>query len=212
MTDLSGTGRVGDDLYLIAHHERHGRPYVQPRALGLGLAGSLLTELMLEGHVGIWNGQLVVTDNRRPDEALADRLLKQLVSEYEHHSVRDWLLYIARTAADDISRRLEVAGYLVRSGRRWRGNRLVPVDADSAFAPMLRARAALDASGPPTDDDAVLAGLITACGLGFRLAQYAPTEAGRSVDQAIAQLDAGLRDLIIQTRAAVESALLAHRM
>ncbi len=38
MTGLSGTGRVGDDLYLIAHHEISGKPYVQPRALGLGLA------------------------------------------------------------------------------------------------------------------------------------------------------------------------------
>ena len=44
---LSGTGRLADDLYLMAHHELTGRPFVQPRALGTGLAGGLLAELML---------------------------------------------------------------------------------------------------------------------------------------------------------------------
>jgi hypothetical protein len=43
---LSGTGLVGDDLWLLAHHEVIGRPYLQARQLGLGLAGGLLAELM----------------------------------------------------------------------------------------------------------------------------------------------------------------------
>ena len=51
MPGLSGTGRVADDLYLMAHHEISGKPYVQPRALGLGLAGGLLADLMLAGHI-----------------------------------------------------------------------------------------------------------------------------------------------------------------
>jgi len=44
---LSGIGQVADDLYLMAHHEVTGKPFVQPRALGAGLAGALLAELML---------------------------------------------------------------------------------------------------------------------------------------------------------------------
>ncbi len=40
MAGLNGTGRVGDDLWLMAHHERSGKTCVQPRALGLGLAGA----------------------------------------------------------------------------------------------------------------------------------------------------------------------------
>jgi hypothetical protein len=31
---LSGTGRLADDLYLMAHHEVTGKPYLQPRAAG----------------------------------------------------------------------------------------------------------------------------------------------------------------------------------
>lgn len=49
MTGLNGTGRVADDLYLMAHQDINGKPYVQPRALGLGLAGGLLAELTLGG-------------------------------------------------------------------------------------------------------------------------------------------------------------------
>ena len=44
---LSGTGLVADDLYLMAHDDRSGKPYLQPQALGIGLAGALLAELML---------------------------------------------------------------------------------------------------------------------------------------------------------------------
>jgi hypothetical protein len=42
VTGLSGTGRLADDLYLLAHHEITGKPHLQPRAAGLGLAGALL--------------------------------------------------------------------------------------------------------------------------------------------------------------------------
>ena len=48
---LGGTGRVADDLYLMAHHEVSGRPLLQPRALGTGLAAALLAELMLGGSI-----------------------------------------------------------------------------------------------------------------------------------------------------------------
>ncbi len=47
MTALTGTGRLADDIYLLAHHEVSGRPFLQPRAAGLGLAGGLLAELVL---------------------------------------------------------------------------------------------------------------------------------------------------------------------
>jgi hypothetical protein len=40
---LDGTGRMGDDLYLLAHNDVTGEPSVQPRPLGLrlGLADGL---------------------------------------------------------------------------------------------------------------------------------------------------------------------------
>ncbi len=212
MTGLCGTGRVADDLYLMAHREVSGKPYVQPRALGLGLAGGLLAELMLAGHISLWHGEVVAAGRTAPGKGLTGHLLGLLAGEHERHPLRDWLLFVACTATGDVARRLERAGYLTRAGGRWRGERWVPVDADSAFAPLLRARAALDPCQPLTAHNAVLAGLVTGCGLGFRLAQYTPSRAGRTVGEAVAQLTPGLREVVAQTQAAVDSALLAHRV
>ena len=50
---LGGTGLVADDLWLLGHDDRSGKPQLQPRALGIGLAGALLAELMLAGWVGL---------------------------------------------------------------------------------------------------------------------------------------------------------------
>jgi hypothetical protein len=215
MAGLSGTGLVADDLYLLAHNDVTGRPYVQPRALGLGLAGGLLAELMLAGVLGLWDEAVVITGRVPLEDRLARQVLSQVTSEYQRHPVRDWLLYVGRTAAQDVARRLERAGYLAQTGGwdRWRtGCRWRPVDRDNAFAPVLRVRAVLDASRVPVVEGVVLAGLAEACGLGFRLAQYTPARPTRPLDHAVAQLDPGLRELIAHTRAAVDSALLAHRI
>src|SRR5689334_16811132 len=50
---LKGTGLVADDLYLMAHHELTGKPFLQPRPLGIGLAAALVAELMLVGSVRV---------------------------------------------------------------------------------------------------------------------------------------------------------------
>lgn len=214
MPGLSGTGLVADDLCLMAHHELNGKPYVQPRALGLGLAGGLLAELMLLGNISVRHEEVVAANRPAPKEVLARHVLDLVLNERQRHPVRDWLLFVGGTAAGDVARRLERSGYVTRAGRRvpWRDGRWVPVDADSAFAPLLRVRAAQDVTRPLSAYCATLAGLAMACGLGFRLVEYAPDRIGRSLEEAVAQLGPGLRELIQQTQAAVDSALLSHRV
>jgi Golgi phosphoprotein 3 (GPP34) len=211
---LEGTGRAGDDLWLLAHNDVTGKPYIQPRPLGLGLAGALLAELALDGALSVAGDHITVTARRRlPGDALAADVLAVVAGERDAHPVRDWLAFLARTAPAGVAQRLAAAGYLVPAGRwlPWRSGRWVPADRDSAFAPVLRARAALDAARPVTAHAGVLTALADACGLGFRLAEYAPAHGGRPMDQVAAQLDPSLGDLVAQTRAAVDSAVLAHR-
>jgi hypothetical protein len=86
----------------------------------------------------------------------------------------------------------------------------VPVDSDWAFASLLRVRSALDPARPGPPHGRQTAGLAVASGLGFRLDQYLPP-AGRSPQEAVALLGPDLRELIAQTQAAVDSALLSHR-
>jgi hypothetical protein len=209
---LSGTGLVADDLYLMAHHEVSGKPFVQPRALGTGLAGGLLAELMLGGSVVVWHDGVLVPGHIAPRDGLAHTVLGQIAGEHEAHPVREWLLFLAQTASEDVARRLERSGYVTHAdGRgRWRAGRWVPTDADRAFSPLLRVRSALDPARPLEAREAVLAGLAVACGLGFRLEQYLPPP-GRSLEEALGQLDPGVRELIAHTQAAIGSAVLAHR-
>jgi len=209
---LSGTGRLADDLYLMAHDDRTGKPLLQPRAAGLGLAGALLAELVLAGRIEVEPGGIAIADRNPPQDALAGSVLGLLLREHQH-SPREWLVFLARTAASDVAGRLEHSGYLVRTpARTWRSQRWVPVDPDCAFAPMARVQATLRASRPVTAAQASLAGLAVACGLGARLWPYAPPTARRWLQEVLAQLDPGLREVIAQTQAAVDSALLAHRV
>ena len=208
---LGGTGRVADDLWLMAHHEVSGKPFLQPRPLGIGLAAALLGELILAGGVVLGRDGTVVACGARPGEDLARQLQDQVAAEPERHPVPDWLLFLAQTAAERVARRLEQAGYVTLAGRRpWRAGRWVPADPDWAFAPLIRACSALDPVRPFDAGHGALAGLAVACGLGFRLAQYL-TPAGLGLDQTAGRLDPGLRELIAQVQAAVDGAVLSHR-
>jgi hypothetical protein len=211
-TGLSGTGLVADDLYLMAHHDVSGRALLQPRPLGIGLAGALLAELMLGASITVRYDGAVLAGRAGPGEDLARQVRDQIAGEQEPRPVREWLLFLAHNAAQDVAGRLERAGYLtrVRSRVPGRRGRCVPVDSDWAFASLLRVRSALDPARPFAAHEAALAGLAVASGLGFRLDQYLPP-AGRSPQEAVALLGPDLRELIAQTQAAVDSALLSHR-
>jgi Golgi phosphoprotein 3 (GPP34) len=213
MATLSGTGLVADDLYLMAHDDVTGRPCLQPRALSLGLAGGLLAELLLADVLGLWRGLIVVTGAGVPRGRLASDVLGLVVSEGEKHPVCDWLAFLARTAAAQVPVRLADAGYLQKawSRRPRRAAQWVPTDSDCAFAALSRARPALESAGPSLYST-VLAGLAVGCGLGTRLLPYGPPDARSRLREVIALLAPGLRELIVQTGAAVDKAVLSHRI
>jgi hypothetical protein len=72
--------------------------------------------------------------------------------------------------------------------------------------------AVLDPARRATVADVALAGLAAACGLGSRLLPYGPPGGRRRVDYAVRQLCPDLREVVAQTQAAVDSALLSHRV
>ncbi len=213
MASLSGTGLLADDLFLMAHDDVTGRPFLQPRAIGLGLAGGLLAELMLSGQLGMSRGVVIATNPGAPDGQLAGDVLSLVFTERDRHPVCDWLAFLARRAAADVAVRLVGAGYLQEawSRRRRRSGQWVPVDADCAFASLSRARPALEAAGA-TAYSATLAGLAVACGLGTRLLPCGPPDARLRVRDAVARLPPSVQELIAQTQAAVDKAVLIHRV
>lgn len=201
MPTLTGTGRLADDLYLLAHDDETGRPFLQPRALGVGLAGALLAELMFAGAIRIRSDRIEFTGQEPPEDRIGREVLSVLTAERDWHPVRDWLAFLAGTASHDVARRLEWAGYLTQARSRWprRAVRWVPADPDCAFAPLIRVRAVLDPARPAAVSDAVLAGLATACGLGPRVLPYGPPGARQNLDATLRHLHSGPRELIART-------------
>ncbi len=214
MAGLRGTGLVADDLWMMAHDDVTGRAFLQPRATGLGLAGGLLAELMLPGALTLEGGWLMPGQAAAPGDELGRWVLGLILGEREPRPASEWLAFLARTATGDVAARLERSGYLAqtRSWRPRRAGRWVPYDPDCAFAPLARARPALDPAGTATPQGTVLAGLAAGCGLGSRLLPYGPPGARRNLDAALARLAPGLRELIAQVQASVDSAVLAHRL
>src|SRR5579859_891262 len=210
---LGGTGRIADDLYLISHHELTGKQLLQPRVLGFALAGGLLAELIGPGVVGIGPQGVMLLGRAASAEAVQMQVLQVIAGEGERHPVREWLQFLARTIASDVAIRLEGAGYLTRVKGKglWKSVRWVPVDQNAAFAPLLRIRAALNPMQLPSEYGATLTGLAAASGLGYRITEYTTPGTVRSVAELSSYVKPALRELIAETQAAVDSALLSHR-
>ena len=194
----------------MAHNEVSGRPLLELRGLGLGLAGGLLAELMLGRSAGLFPDGTVVAGRSWPADDLGQRV-RGLVAAERPFAVQDWLVFLAQSAREDVAARLMQAGYLRQAARRLPGRRprWVPVDPDWAFAPLLRVRSALDPSRPFRASGVVLAGLAAACGLRFRISQYLSD--GRGIAEAASQLPPDLRELIAQTQAAADVSILSPR-
>src|ERR1700722_5262358 len=95
---LSGTGRLGDDLYLMAHSDRTGRPYLQPRATGIGLAGALLAELLLAGGISLSSDGTLRATVVTPADQLTGQVQGQITAEREVLPAREWLQFLGHTA------------------------------------------------------------------------------------------------------------------
>lgn len=220
---LGGTGRVADDLYLVAHHEVTGRPYLSPRAAGIGLAGGLLAELLAAQRpaVTLERGRLVLLYRKNgtpvaryapPQDRVAAQVLDLIVAESSPRPVRDWLLFLGKTSAVQVAGRLERSGYLTRPGSRipWRTRRPVPRDGDWSVCALVRARAALDPARTPAAYPALLTGLAVACGLGFRIANLSDAPV-RPAGEVARVLPRPLQELLDGVQLTADSAVLAAR-
>lgn len=214
LAGLTGTGHLADDFYLLAHDDHTGKPFLQPRALGIGLASGLLGELLLPGHAQLHRGRVLAPAGTPPDDELGRAILGRIRGEAGELPAGDWLVFLGRTAAADVAGRLERAGYLnrARGGLLRRSGRWVPADADNAYAPLARILAAVRGRGPVTLQHVLLGGLAVACGLEHRLeANLPPGSLGR-LGHLVQRLPPSLQGLVAETQAAHDGALLTHRI
>jgi hypothetical protein len=211
---------LADQYFLIAHEDRTGRSRLHPRATGLGLAAGLLGELVLEGRIGVTDGDLVILDRHPPTDALAHDILDLLIAQPSHREVRVWLQFLAQDAAVRVGERLMRFGAVEPVTRRkmlgstttlYMPNNAAQRNA-AAWAPARLANLLVRGMAMSVSDR-MLAGLVAATGLTRHvLYDYdMHRDAFHSLTDAIVSLPGDLRELIEYTESTVGSALTVGR-
>ncbi|HEU4423219.1 MAG TPA: GPP34 family phosphoprotein [Pilimelia sp.] len=210
---------LADQFYLIAHEDRTGRSRLHPRATGLGLAASLVGELMLMGRVRVVSGELAVVSREPPGDALAHTVLALLVAQPQHRDLRIWLAFLAQDAAAKVGQRLLRAGVVepvIRRKLLSTETRYMPMNSKqrntAAWASVRLANILIH--GHANDvADRLLAGLVVATGLTRHVLWDLDTHRSglTHLHALVESLPAHLRELVEHTEASVGSVLAAGR-
>jgi hypothetical protein len=210
---------LADQFFLIAHEDRTGRSRLHPRATGLGLAAAMLAELMLEGRVRVFEGDLHVVSRQPPRDSLSHDLLDLLLAQPQHRDVRTWLAYLSQDAAVKVGERL------MRSGAVEPVTRRKMLSTQTLYMPNTAAQRNAAAWAPArlanmlvrglelSVSDRMLAGLVAATGL-TRYVLYdfeLHRQALLMLPSAVNSLPGELRELIEYTEASVGSVLTVGR-
>lgn len=208
---------LADDFFRLAHDDSTGRPRLNGRDLGVGLAAALLGELTVARKVEPQSGVLVVCAGAQgpPTDALAHTVLDQIVKDPQQHDLRAWLVAIGLGAQEQVAGRLLRAGHVERVGvkRRWRADevRYMPADINTAAMPWARLSLRLRNRQTLHTLDVFLAGLVAVTGLAGRVLEDAPRDAFGYLTNLVAQLPVPLRELVTYTEVVVGEAVLGHR-
>ncbi|NUR58993.1 MAG: GPP34 family phosphoprotein [Catenulispora sp.] len=167
------TGRLADDFFLMVHDDLSGRPRLSDRIFGIGLAGALLSELVVLQAIDVVKGVVRQIADRLPagDTDAASPLIADVFRDVQAEQslpVRDWLNYLSQRASDDVARRLEAEGlvYLKPSPFKALGRpgRWLPHDLASAGWPAIDVKLKIY-NGRADQHTLMLFGLARATGL-----------------------------------------------
>lgn len=208
---------LADDFFRLAHDDSTGRPWLNARDLGVGLAAALLGELTAMRKVEPRAGVLAICVGAQapPSDALAHTVLDQILKDPQLHDLRAWLIALGLEMHEQVAGRLLRAGHVERAGvrRRWRADEVwyVPVDRSTAAMPWARLSLRLRNRQTLHTFDVFLAGLVSATGLVGRVLDGAPRDAAGYLADLVDQLPGPLRELVVYTEVVVGEAVLGRR-
>jgi Golgi phosphoprotein 3 (GPP34) len=204
---------LADELFFVVHDVQTGKLRLHARSAGLGLAGALLSELVLNGNLDVANGTLTVIDGQPlPEDDLGYRVLRQLTADRQNRSLRTWLAFFAQGAVERVGVRLTRTGQVQanKTRRPW-GTvvRYVPTDLNAAVWPADRLNLLVSRGDPLEFSDAMLAGLVAVTGLTKQVWWDGDAVTLRNIAAAVASLPIPLREILAHTEAAVGDATLS---
>jgi len=204
---------LADEFFFIVHDVQSGKLRLQARTAGLGLAGALMGELVLNGNMDVANGTLTVIDEQPlPEDDLGYRVLRQLTADRQNRSLRTWLAFFAQGAVERVGVRLTRAGHIEASKtkRPWgTAIRYMPTDLNMAVWPSDRLNLLVSRGDPSNFSDAMLAGLVAVTGLTKQVWWDGDAVTLRHIAAAVASLPISLREILSHTEAAVGDATLS---
>ena len=156
------------DLMLIMLDEWTGTLRVHPRVAGYGLAGALLVDLYLGGHVTLAHQRVMAPAGQPlPGDPVLRVALGWLLTTPERSDLAEWVQSLGASAADWLGAQLERDGWVRQSRRRstrggGRGSRLVPVERNRVYWRPCRLATVL--AREPTWGDGFLFALLDAIG------------------------------------------------
>jgi hypothetical protein len=208
------TSLLADEVYLTCHDDRSGRVRGAAGVAGLAVAAGLLGEVILSGHVTIYqDGLYVIPTPQTLSDCLAREILRVVGDPRQDRDVRLWLRFVAHDAVHDVRDRLVTAGILTRvRGRGLRGRRweYPPVHSNTAAWPGMRISRRLSLGEALTVRDTVLVSVIAATGLLGLIVRDEPDPAACTVQATRARqyLPEPLRALVAHTETAIADGVL----
>jgi hypothetical protein len=206
---------LADELFLVGHDPYSGKPQISDNALDTGLAGAVLAELALTDRIYVDDDTVVTVRDQRPrGERVSDAALAEILKQRDLHPVRAWVEYLRDHARTMVAPRLVQMGLVERVQSRSMLKQIIrypatdPVRASSAES---RLRYMLDHPENLDVQTAVLAGLVMAVGLDFKLSGASPREIRDGLSRMLRILRPDMRSLIVGVESAVAALALSAR-
>jgi hypothetical protein len=159
---------LGDEFWLIAHHDYSGKPLRAGPVVGAGLAGAVLAELVMARQAVIAQGRVLVPQQTpRPADSVALMVAGEIARQPVAYPVRDWISHLVELVYEPVCQRL-IAGNLVEEvrGGPFGKRKYVPKDPAIGASPAVLLYYMIDiVTDRPEDIDyqtATLAGLTLA--------------------------------------------------
>ncbi|GAA3750523.1 GOLPH3/VPS74 family protein [Micromonospora maritima] len=205
-----------DDLYFLAHDDATGRPLVSTGATAYGLAGAVLTELLIEQKIVVdAERQVAPTTKPTPPTGALAHLYFDAIRNQEQHDLRTWLTYLSQSVYDKAIDRLVTSGELREesgNGLLRRAVRFRPTDMMRATKPWItllhhaKNRQTLDLYHLALGGLADMTGVLDTV---LRTAEHSDIAHLRAQ---LPYLWHPVRDVIEEARSAIGAAVLSHRM
>lgn len=200
---------VADSFWLLNFDLNPRRSSLSDRMLDAGLAGAVMSELILDGQLLLLEENSVVLanpDRRPPRDDVAALAMRYVVNDPTPHTVHQWVADLSGLVTKPVCERLAAAGHAYQVGNRLTGRRYVPQSANVASGPAVRLRYHMaHPDYVQSWNVLILAGLVLVAGLVTVVAREEPEAA----TEQLRALTGRLPPVILSVLSAVEAEIIA---